>query len=161
MRLGFQASIMATLLVLAGGLLWLDHARNGVSVEASWGMSQPVQKPLERTGTALNPHGLSRVAVCESIVIEDPAAEARANIAKEDRRPYMVYGFTPGDVPGVYCASGNYRMEGRVGIFVSDLPDACGGYVFSNASPDKMQAYNRVLASDAAFQKITGCRPST
>ena len=109
----------------------------------------------------LNPDGLPRIAMCEKIPLDDPVAEAKSNIARRDRRPFTVYGFTVGEVPGVFCPNGDYRMESRGGLFVSDIPDACGAYSFANASPEAMERYNRILAADPEFQKITGCRPST
>ena len=117
--------------------------------------------PPEQAATPLNPHRFPALATCQSIALADPAKEARVNIAKGDLRPFAVYGFTQGNILGVYCPSQRYPMDYRGGTFVSDVPDACGHNVFSNARPDRMEAYNRVLAADPRFQKITGCRPST
>jgi len=98
---------------------------------------------------------------CERITLTDPASLAKANIAKGDRRPFTVFGFTQNDVPGVFCPSGDYDMQSRGGTFVSDMPDACGAMVASVADPKQMLIYNRTLAADPEFQRITQCRPST
>lgn len=99
---------------------------------------------------------------CEKIEIGDPAQEAARNVAKGDLRPFTVFGFTPGDAPGILCPAGDYsRLVSRGGTFVSDIPDACGGYSFSNADPGKMRAYNEALAATPQFRKATGCRPAS
>ena len=152
---------MLAALALVGCFAWLAYAMPESAGGGSSDRPLPAPQPRDVQTSALNPHGFARAAACEAIVMEDPGAEAKANIAKGDRRPFTVHGFTPGDVPGVYCASGNYRLESRGGTFVSDMPDACGSHAFSQAPAETMKAYNRVLASDAQFQKITGCRPST
>lgn len=109
----------------------------------------------------LNPHGFPRLPMCKSIRLDHSVEEAAANIARGDLRPFTVYGFTPTDVPGVFCPHGRYEMESRGGRFVSDIPDACGGMSFSNAPGTAMLAYNRIIAANPRFQAVTGCRPST
>lgn len=161
MRSGFAVMLGAALLVLAVGLGWFAYAKHEVPGGAQGDRRQTEPGLRESKTSGLNPHGFAGAAACEAISIDDPVAEATANIAKGDRRPFTVHGFTPGDVPGVYCASGNYRLEGRGGTFVSDMPDACGSPIFSHVPAETMAAYNRVLASDPQFQKITGCRAST
>lgn len=125
------------------------------------------KKDNAREVSVLNRNNYPKLASCQSTQLDHPEAEAKANIARGDLRPFAVFGFTPGDIPGVFCPSGNYRTDGRDGIdsrggtFVSDVPDACGSHSFSNAPRNRMEAYNRTLAADRRFQKITGCRPST
>lgn len=151
--------IITVLLVFAGGAGWFALAKSNASPttkqRGQWG------QPGGHQGGPLNPEGLPQIAACKSITLDDPVAEARANVAKGDRRPFTVYGFTAGDVPGVFCPKGDYSMESRGGSFVSDMPDACGKYAFSNAPGDAMREYNRTLAADPKFQEITGCRPAT
>ncbi|MEO0698604.1 MAG: hypothetical protein AAFY81_02675 [Pseudomonadota bacterium] len=120
----------------------------------------PDFKGAARSPSALNPKGLPGIPTCKKIDLSDPQALAKANIAKQDRRPFMIYGFTRGTAPGIFCPSGEYTMDRLGGTFVSDIPDACGAHSFSNAEPEAMTEYNRILAADSAFQKITGCRPA-
>jgi hypothetical protein len=118
------------------------------------------RKQSERA--SLNPHGYPKLETCKPLALDDPAASARANIARDDLRPFTTFGFTPGDAPGIFCPKGNYaQLESRGGTFVSDMPDACGTYSYAIASADKMETYNRLLAADRRFRDITGCRPST
>lgn len=150
-----QLVIAIALSVLGSGVGLFALGERGGERQEHWG------QPLGRQGGPLNPDGLPQIEACKSIDLADPVAEAKANIAKGDRRPFTVYGFTPRDVPGVFCPHGDYQMESRGGIFVSDVPDACGQHSFSNAPPDAMQTYNRTLAADPKFREITGCRPAT
>jgi len=161
MRSGYAVALGIALLVLAAGLGWLVTTRQAVSDRGPWGQQQAEPAAQGPKTSRLNPHGFPPAAACAAISIEDPVAEAKTNIAKGDRRPFTVHGFTPGDVPGVYCPSGDYRLEGRGGTFVSDMPDACGRHIFSHAPAETMAAYNRALASDPQFQAITGCRAAT
>lgn len=150
-----QLVIAVAPLALGGGAGLFTLAKTGTEQQEQWG------QPLGHQFGPLNPNGLPQIEACKSIKLNDPVAEAKANITKGDRRPFTVYGFTPGDVPGVFCPNGNYRMESRGGTFVSDIPDACGKNSFSNAPPDAMRTYNRTLAADPKFQEITGCRPAS
>jgi hypothetical protein len=152
LRAGIAVALIGTPATLY--FFWAREKEAAV-VGGQWG-----QPGIVRRGP-LNPRGLPQITACRSIPLADPIAEARANIARGDRRPFTVYGFTPGDVPGIFCPSGKYQLESRGGTFVSDMPDACGGMSFSNAPRDKMLAYNRALAADPKFQQITQCQPST
>lgn len=145
--------LVVTALLLAGGTGWLIPAGDGPEKHGA--------QPLGDRGGRLNPHGFPQIAACETISLNDPVAEAAANIAKGDLRPFTVYGYTEGDVPGLFCPSGDYHMESRGGRYVSDIPDACGTHSFTNAPDKAMWAYNRALAEDQKFQEITGCRPAT
>jgi hypothetical protein len=142
-------------LLILGAIGWFAYSKIEVGKHGQWGQPRGTQS------SPLNPHGFPKIKACKSISLDDPAREARENISRGDLRPFTVYGFTQGDVPGVFCPSGSYALESRGGTFVSDMPDACGGRSFSNAPADKMEAYNRTLASNPRFQQITGCRPST
>jgi hypothetical protein len=144
-------AVLVVLALVCGWGFWLMKRGTGVHR----------MSPPEQAATPLNPHRFPALATCQSVALTDPAKEARANIAKGDLRPFAVYGFTQGNILGVYCPSRRYPLDYRGGTFVSDVPDACGHNVFSNAPPDRMEAYNRVLAVDPRFQKLTGCRPST
>lgn len=139
-------------LAMGAGLIWFIANRYDEDRE---------QSPKVLAGP-LNPNAFPSIPRCEKISLEDPVEEARRNIRKDDRRPFTVYGFTNGDVPGVFCPSGNYIMESRGGAMVSDVPEVCGeNFSFSNADDNTMKAYNRELASDPRFQEITQCRPAT
>ncbi len=153
---GLMAALLATAaLVIAGIVGSLSSAQTDAGARGQWG------QPLGQQAGSLNPNGFPQIAACKTIALDDPAGAAKANIAKGDLRPFTVYGFTSGDVSGVFCPSGNYRLESRGGTFVSDMPDACGSHSFSNAAADRMETYNRTLAADPRFQKVSGCRPST
>lgn len=145
--------------------LFLLPGMMGVAALGFWaalaGERAEAPQSSARPSSALNPHGYPKTAICATISLDDPIAEAKRNIAKGDLRPFTAYGFTPGYVPGIFCPSDSYSMDSRGGTFVSDMPDACGGISFSNAAPDKMEAYNRVLGANPRFEEITGCRAST
>lgn len=144
------------MLVITSAAGWLAFKQKPVAAIASGQWGQP-----PRQVSALNPNGYPPIAACQAVPLENPIAEAKASIARSDLRPFTIYGFTPAAVPGIFCPSGRYGMESRGGTFVSDMPDACGGNSFSAAPPERMESFNRTLAADSHFQKITGCRPST
>ncbi|USI73674.1 hypothetical protein [Sphingomonas morindae] len=112
----------------------------------------------------LNPHGFPRLNECERIPLSDPASEAKANISRGDLRPFKIYGFINPKTqvaPGITCPSISFWPYAyRGGRFISDMP-ACGTTnTASNAPAEKMEAYNRILAADARFQQLTGCKPA-
>ncbi len=101
---------------------------------------------------------LPKTRACATIALDDPVAEARRNMSRGDYRVFTVFGFTPGDAPGLLCTGEGVGIVSRGGTFVSDMPDACGAFSHSNADPAKMRAYNEELGRNALFRKMTGCR---
>ena len=79
-------------------------------------------------------------------------------MARGDYRIFTVFGFTPGDAPGLVCTGEGGGTVSRGGTFVSDMPDACGAFSHSNADPAKMRAYNEEVGRYALFRRMTGCR---
>src|SRR5688572_8416585 len=90
-------------------------------------------------GTALGPPEAARggqaAGACQPLDFGDPEAEARRALAARDYRVFTVSGFTTPSAPGLICADQNRLHEpgfSRGGTMVSDVPDVCGSYSFSN-----------------------------
>ncbi len=110
----------------------------------------------------LNPRRLPPLAMCETVLLGDPVAAAKANIHQGDRRPFTIASLGRISIPGVFCPSGDYWFESRGGLVISDVPPLSGETACApNVPPEQMELYNRTLAADARFQQATGCRPST
>lgn len=151
----WTGALTAVAVALGFAHLFLNTDSDSVIVD-------PSSRGPQSSERSLNPHNYREARRCESIDLDNPEEEARQNIAKGDLRPFTIFGFGKADVPGIFCASGNYNLEARGGTYTSDIPDACGGDVsYSHAPPKKMEAYNRALGADKKFQQISGCRPST
>ncbi|WP_294195778.1 hypothetical protein [uncultured Sphingomonas sp.] len=109
----------------------------------------------------LNPHDYRKLDTCESIRINNPKSEADKNIALQDFRPFVIWGFV-GRVtaPGILCSPQGWIYPFRGGKLITDMP-TCGNAsgTFSNLSEEEMIAYNRRLAKNEVFQRLTGCKP--
>ncbi|BBE34991.1 ankyrin repeat domain-containing protein [Sphingosinicella microcystinivorans] len=159
MKPNYGAIFLGVVLTLFLGSVLLLSTRIGQAMIFS--VEVWLNIPNAARATPLNPKGYPAIAMCRTIGLSDPEREAKENITRGDLRPFTVYGYWAQDVPGVFCPNGKYPIDKRGGTYVSDIRDACGQMSFSTAPPEKMKAYNRILAAQPRFQEITGCRPAT